>query len=163
MLNHTEDLHQQVMAETELIIDYSHSPIVTGNPCRGLAPGYRLPDNVTVNWPDTTPCGLHHLAHQAGHTLMLLAGPVADARVLVDLRAALQKFAKDSPLFAETFAIATSIDAPVKVGRIDRSATDQLGIDGITLLAIRPDGYVGLRSDQDHLRALQHYCTLIQH
>jgi|HubBroStandDraft_4_1064222.scaffolds.fasta_scaffold11087_2 2-polyprenyl-6-methoxyphenol hydroxylase-like FAD-dependent oxidoreductase len=163
MLNHPEDLHQQVMAETELIIDYSHSPIVTGNPCRGLAPGYRLPDNVTVNWPDTRPCGLHQLAHQAGHTLMLLAGPVADARVLVDLRAALQKFAKDSPLFAETFAIATSIDAPVKVGRIDRSATDQLGIDGITLLAIRPDGYVGLRSDQDHLRALQHYCTLIQH
>ena len=29
------------------------------------------------------------------------------------------------------------------------------------LLAVRPDGYVGLRSDQGHLRALQHYCTLI--
>jgi 2-polyprenyl-6-methoxyphenol hydroxylase-like FAD-dependent oxidoreductase len=161
MLNHPEDLHQQVMAETELINDYSHSPIVSGNACGGLAPGYRLPDNVTVNWPDATPCGLHRLAHRAGHTLILLAGPVADARVLVDLHAALQKVAKDSPLFAETFAIATAADAPAKVGRIDGSAADQLGIDGITLLAVRPDGYVGLRSDQDHLRALQHYCTLI--
>ena len=39
---------------------------------------------------------------------------------------------------------------------------DQLGIDGVTLLAMRPDGSVGLRSDQDHLQALRHYCTLIQ-
>jgi hypothetical protein len=66
-----------------------------------------------------------------------------------------------SPLFAQTFAIATAADAPAKVGRIDGSAADQLGIDGITLLAVRPDGYVGLRSDQGHLRALQHYCTRI--
>jgi 2-polyprenyl-6-methoxyphenol hydroxylase-like FAD-dependent oxidoreductase len=162
MLNHPKDLRQQVMSETELIIDYSHSPIVTGNACRGLAAGYRLPDNVTVTWPDTTPCGLHQLAHRAGHTLMLLAGPAADASVLVDLHAALQKVAKDSPLFAEIFAIATPADLPVKMGRIDRSAADQLGIDGVTLLAMRPDGYVGLRSDHDHLRALQHYCNLIQ-
>ena len=65
------------------------------------------------------------------------------------------------PLFAETFAIATAADVPLKVGKIDRSAADQLGIDGVTLLAVRPDGYVGLRSDQDHLQALRHYCTLI--
>ena len=161
MLNHPEDLHQQVMAETELINDYSHSPCVTGNRCRGLAAGYRLPDNVTVNWPDTTPCGLHHLAHRAGHTLILLAGPDADASVLVDLHAAFQKVAKDSPLFAETFVVATAADAPLEVGRIDRCAADQLGIDGVTLLAVRPDGYVGLRSDQDHLPALQRYRTLL--
>jgi 2-polyprenyl-6-methoxyphenol hydroxylase-like FAD-dependent oxidoreductase len=161
MLNHPKDLRQQAMAETELINDYSHSPIVMGNACQGLAAGYRLPDNVTVKWPDTTPCGLHQLAHRAGHTLIVLAGPVGDAGALVDLHAAVQKVAKDSPLFAETFAIATAADAPVEVGRIDRSAADQLGIDGVTLLAVRPDGYVGLRSDQDHLRALQHYCTLI--
>jgi len=88
--------------------------------------------------------------------------PLTDARVLVDLHAALQKVEKDSPLFTETFAIATSADAPIKAGKIDRSAADQIGIDRVALLAIRPDGYVGLRSDQDRLRALQHYCTLIQ-
>jgi hypothetical protein len=38
---------------------------------------------------------------------------------------------------------------------------DQLGIDGVRLLAMRPDGYVGLRSDQDHLREMQQYRTLI--
>jgi 2-polyprenyl-6-methoxyphenol hydroxylase-like FAD-dependent oxidoreductase len=162
MLNHPKDLQHQVMAETELIIDYSLSPIVTGKAWRGLAAGYRLPDNVTVKWPDTTPCGLHQLAHRAEHTLMLLAGPAADAPGLVDLHVALQKVAMDSPLFAETFALATPSDVPVKVARIDRSTAEQLGIDGVTLLAMRPDGYVGLRSDQDHLRALQHYCTLIR-
>jgi 2-polyprenyl-6-methoxyphenol hydroxylase-like FAD-dependent oxidoreductase len=162
MLSHPKDLHQEVMAETELVIDYSDSPIVTGNACRGLAAGYRLPDNVTVKWPDTTPCGLHQLAHRADHTLLLLAGPAADADVLADLHAALQKVAKDSPLFAEAFAIATPAKVPVKVGRIDRSTADQLGIDGITLLAMRPDGYIGMRSDHDHLRDLRYYCTLIQ-
>jgi 2-polyprenyl-6-methoxyphenol hydroxylase-like FAD-dependent oxidoreductase len=161
MLNHPKELHQQVMAETELIIDYSHSPIVSGNACRGLAAGYRMPDNLTVEWPGATPCGLHQFAHQVGHTLMLLAGPDADAPVLVNLHAALQKVAKESRLFGDTVALATAADVPVKVGRIDRTTADKLGIDGITLLAMRPDGYVGLRSDDDHLQALQHYCTLI--
>ena len=160
LLSHPKDLHQHVMAETELVIDYSHSPIVAGYPCSGLAAGYRLPDNITVTWPDKTQCALHRLAHRAGHTLMLLAGPGADTSVLVDLHAALQEVARDSPLFAETFAIAACADV-TKLGRIDRSVFEQLGIDGITLLAIRPDGYVGLRSDQDQLQALQHYRTLI--
>jgi hypothetical protein len=31
----------------------------------------------------------------------------------------------------------------------------------ITLLVVRPDGYVGLRSDKDHLRALTRYQNLI--
>jgi hypothetical protein len=33
------------------------------------------------------------------------------------------------------------------LGRIDASVADQLGIDGVTLLAVRPDRYVGLRHD----------------
>jgi hypothetical protein len=27
---------------------------------------------------------------------------------------------------------------------------------------VRPDGYIGLRSDGDHLNALEHYCALVQ-
>jgi hypothetical protein len=30
-----------------------------------------------------------------------------------------------------------------------------------TLLAVRPDGYVGLRSDGDHLNALERYRALV--
>ena len=40
---------------------------------------------------------------------------------------------------------------------IDPSTAELLGIDGITLLVVRPDGYVGLRADRDHLEALSDY------
>jgi hypothetical protein len=32
----------------------------------------------------------------------------------------------------------------------------------ITLLAVRPDGYVGLRADDDHLAAVEHYDALLR-
>jgi hypothetical protein len=32
-------------------------------------------------------------------------------------------------------------------------------MEGITLLAIRPDGYIGLRSDRNHLSALERYAA----
>ena len=51
MLRNPEDLHHQVMSETELIIDYSRSPIVTGSSTDKLAAGFRLPEAITVQWP----------------------------------------------------------------------------------------------------------------
>jgi hypothetical protein len=36
-----------------------------------------------------------------------------------------------------------------------------LGIDGITLLVIRPDGHVGLRADRNHIEALMAYHALL--
>jgi hypothetical protein len=41
-------------------------------------------------------------------------------------------------------------------------AAAQLGIEGNTLLAIRPGGYVGLRADRDHLAALERYAAFLQ-
>jgi hypothetical protein len=37
-----------------------------------------------------------------------------------------------------------------------------LGLHEIALLALRPDGYIGLRSKHDHLSAIERYCALIQ-
>ena len=39
-------LHHEIVAETELNIDYAHSPIVFGDANSSFAAGYRLPDNV---------------------------------------------------------------------------------------------------------------------
>ena len=39
----------------------------------------------------------------------------------------------------------------------DDATAAQLGVEGITLLAVRPDGYVGLRADADHVDALAAY------
>ena len=165
MLADPENLHQQVMAETELNLEYSRSPIIMGDANNDLAPGYRLPDTILVQWAgrqsEMQPRGLHQLAHRAGHTLMLLAGPAADRSALVELHAALQDLAADSPLFEAAVALGSHPDLPVKIGQLQPAAADLLGIKGTTLLVVRPDGYVGLRSDQNHLGALESYRALV--
>jgi hypothetical protein len=165
MLADPENLHQQVMAETELNLEYSRSPIIMGDANNDLAPGYRLPDTILVQWAgrhlEMQPRGLHQLAHRAGHTLMLLAGPAADRSALVELHAALQDLAADSPLFEAAVALGSHPDLPVKIGQLQPGAADLLGIKGTTLLVVRPDGYVGLRSDQNHLGALESYRALV--
>jgi hypothetical protein len=45
--------------------------------------------------------------------------------------------------------------------RLAPAAADQLGIDVITLLVIRPDGHVGLRADRNHIEALMAYRALL--
>jgi 2-polyprenyl-6-methoxyphenol hydroxylase-like FAD-dependent oxidoreductase len=161
MLSDPENLHQQVMAETELIIDYSRSPVVTGNTNLAFAAGYRLPDTIPVQWPHTPPSGLHKLAHRAGHTLLLLAGPTADTRVLVELHTTLQDLATNSLLFETAIALSTNSDLSPVIGQFENTAAHLLGVEGITLLAMRPDGYIGLRSDRDHLGALERYRALV--
>jgi hypothetical protein len=162
MLSDSEDLHLQVMAETELINDYSRSPIVTGDANSDLAAGFRLPDTIAVQGFDGTPRKLHQLAHRAGHTLMLMAGPTADGSAHLELHTALQDLATDSPLFEAAIALSTGPDLPVQIGKFEPAAADLLGVEGITLLAIRPDGYIGLRSDRDHLAALERYRTVVR-
>jgi 2-polyprenyl-6-methoxyphenol hydroxylase-like FAD-dependent oxidoreductase len=159
MIANPENLRQQIMAETELNLEYSQSPIVTGDANTALAPGYRLPDTIAVQQSEKR--RLHQLAHRAGHTLMLLAGPTAHVPTLTELYAALQKLATDSPLFEAAIVLGTHSDQPIQVGRLEPAAADLLGVEEITLLALRPDGYVGLRADRDHLNALERYRTLL--
>jgi hypothetical protein len=93
---------------------------------------------------------------------LLLAGPTANASTLTDLHAAAQKFATASPLFEAAIALATRRDLPGEIGHLEPDAAALLGVEGHTLLALRPDGYIGLRADTDHLSALEHYHTLVQ-
>jgi hypothetical protein len=48
-----------------------------------------------------------------------------------------------------------------QMGHFEPAAAELLGVNGTTLLAVRPDGYVGLRSDRDHLNALERYRTTV--
>jgi hypothetical protein len=79
----------------------------------------------------------------------------------VDLHAALQDLAADSSLFEAAVALGSHADLPVKIGQLQPAAADLLGIKETTLLVVRPDGYVGLRSDQNHLGALENYRALV--
>ncbi len=154
-------LHLEVAAEAELNINYSGSPIICGNANKSLAPGNRLPDTIRVEWKDGSSRRLHQLGHRAGHTLMLLAGPNAHPTAFVDLYATLQKRSTNSPLFEAFHSLGLSRDLPVDIGYLEPEAAALLGLEGNTLLAIRPDGYIGLRADQNHLAALNHYRTLL--
>jgi 2-polyprenyl-6-methoxyphenol hydroxylase-like FAD-dependent oxidoreductase len=162
MLSDPQELHHQVMAETELIIDYSGSPIITGDTNDELAAGFRLPDSIAVEWPEAPGRGLHQLAHRAGHTLLLLAGPAANDIEIASLHAVIQSFAAASAMFESAVTLATRADASRGTNYLAPDAADRLGIKGITLVAMRPDGYIGLRSDSDHLAAVERYQRLIQ-
>ncbi len=151
-----------IVAETELNIDYSGSPIVFGDANSSLAAGYRLPDHVQVQMPEASPCRLHALGHRAGNTLILLGGPAADPSTLLELHTALQDVVKDSRLFEAAVALSSRAGVAHPIGRLEAAEASNLGIEETTLLALRPDGYVGLRSDRDHLNALERYASFIQ-
>jgi hypothetical protein len=151
----------EIVAETELNINYSQSPIVSGNVNGGLAPGQRLPDTIWVRRPDGQPCRLHEYAHRIGHTLMLLGGPTADGGTLAALHKTLQEFATGSPLFETAIALGIHSDLPLSIGRLDLAEAARLGVQDATLIAVRPDGYIGLRCDGDHLNALERYRGIV--
>ncbi len=163
--------HHEVVAEAELAVDYSASPIVAGGAHRALDAGFRLPDTIQLENPRKPANaekgaadvaqrpGLHQLAHRAGHTLILLAGPNADPRQFAELHAALQRQTTASPLFDCAICAATETAAE---HRLLPDAAKLLGVDGITLLALRPDNYIGLRADTNHLAALDRYRALLQ-
>jgi 2-polyprenyl-6-methoxyphenol hydroxylase-like FAD-dependent oxidoreductase len=154
--------HHEITAEAELNVDYAASPIVVGHANAGLAAGFRLPDTIELQNSGAPAGGLHHLAHRAGHTLMLLAGPAADARAFAELFAALQKRAVASSICeAAVAAVANHREPPPGVTRLDPTTAKLLGVEGLTLFAIRPDHYIGLRADHDHLATLDRYSALV--
>jgi len=153
--------HHEVVAEAELNVDYSRSPIVAGDASVHLGPGQRLPDSIQVRPAGAASCGLHELTHRAGHTLVLLGGAAAGGLETANLLAALQDFVTDSNVFEAAVAFGERDELADQIGQLEPAAADLLGVEGITLLAVRPDGYIGLRADRDHLGALRRYRELL--
>jgi hypothetical protein len=121
-----------------------------------------LPDNIAIRMPQPTPSRLHALGHRAGSTLILVGGPAANPSALSALHAALQEHVKHSRLFEAAVSVSAGANVPDSIGYLDPAEASRLGMEGSTLLAIRPDGYIGLRADRDHLTALQRYSTFLQ-
>ena len=154
--------HHEAVAEAELNVDYSGSPIISGHPTRSLAAGQRLPDTIAVEASASGPGRLRGLTHRADHTLLLLGGPTAPGTALTGLLDSLHELTTQSPLFEAAVALGAGPDLPDHSGHLDPVAADLLGVQGTTLLAVRPDGYIGLRADHNHLAALERYQTRIR-
>jgi 2-polyprenyl-6-methoxyphenol hydroxylase-like FAD-dependent oxidoreductase len=126
--------HHEIVAEVELDVDYGGSPIVTGD--RGaLAAGARLHAE---------------LQEQVGaeHTVLLLARDASSAETA---RARAELEAAGGPFFAETLLLG-----------LDPEPADRLGVEDLTVLAVRPDHHVGLRHDGADAEPLREYVELVR-
>jgi 2-polyprenyl-6-methoxyphenol hydroxylase-like FAD-dependent oxidoreductase len=146
--------HHEAIAEAELDIDYAASPIVGGDAHPLLGPGARLPDTITVDLPGGGRRGLHELAFRAGHTALLIGSSPALEKTQRRLE---QTLAAREPALVEcVVAVGTRPDDGF-LPRVDAAVAARYGLDGLTLLVIRPDGHVGLRAERDHGAALVGY------
>lgn len=146
----------EAVAEIQLDVSYADSPIVLG------AAGERLPDLGPVSPAGGEACRLQELTQRPGHTLLLLSrgGPATE---LAGLLAGLEAETEDSGFFDAAFALSTELDRAAAVGSIDAEAADRLGVgEQALLLAVRPDGHVGLRAEASHVTELRRYVELLR-
>jgi 2-polyprenyl-6-methoxyphenol hydroxylase-like FAD-dependent oxidoreductase len=153
--------HHEAVAEAELDIDYGASPIVMGDKHNGLAPGQRLPDTIEVSLAGGRACMLHELAKRTGHTALLIGGSSVHKEALARVDDAIRAQSLASVIIEEIVVIAAGSDDQSPYARVTSTTAGELGISEITLLVIRPDGYIGLRSDRNHVEDLTAYQRLL--
>lgn len=145
--------HHEAAAEAELDIDYGASPIVVGEKSEGARAGGRIVDSIAISKSEVR--WLHELAHRAGHTAIVLAGPESDADEATKLYRTLSE--TESALIEKWALVTTRPDPAGGTPRMTPGGAARLGVRGTTLLVIRPDLYIGVRADADHAEALERY------
>lgn len=154
--------HHEVVAEAELDVAYTDSPVVAGDTNPHLSPGDRLPDTIATHPRDSGPRRLHDLVRGAGHAVLALGGRTGNGAELADLLTRLHEITDSSAVFTAVIGLGTNLDGSQQLGQLDPAAAELLGVDGITVLAVRPDGFIGLRADSDHVSRLSHYDALVR-
>jgi 2-polyprenyl-6-methoxyphenol hydroxylase-like FAD-dependent oxidoreductase len=146
--------HHEAAAASEIDRLYPRSRAVAGDDGSGLAPGRLLPDTHHVEPADGDPRPLHELTHRRGHTLIVLGGPQAEADRVGELVKELER--RSGTAVDAVFGLCTRPGRP-PVGRLEESVAAQLGVAGVTVLAVRPDRYVGFRDDAGDAGAVEAY------
>jgi 2-polyprenyl-6-methoxyphenol hydroxylase-like FAD-dependent oxidoreductase len=152
----TDSAHHEAVAAAELDRRYGDSHAVTGDANSRFAPGDRLPDSLPVRDAAGNPGDLHELTHRPGHTLLVVGGHEAEPSEVLELVAALERAQDSSPVVDAVLGLGTDA-GDARLGRIDPLVADQLGIDGVTVLVVRPDRYLGFRHDGRDPRAMENY------
>jgi hypothetical protein len=91
-----------------------------------------------------------------GHTVFVLGGKAAAGEDVLRLTADLRSIAGGSPVIDAVIGLCTRRDG-LPIGRMDESVAEQLGISGVTILAVRPDRFVGFRHDGTDSGAITGY------
>ena len=126
---------------------YGQSAIVSGVPQEdvvGPAAGRLLPLTTPVRTPDGQDVALHDLARRLGHTLFVLGDGASTAEVT----AGLDRLGSvpGAPFVDAAYGLVVGV-GDGRVGTMSAETAAQLGVDGLTVLAIRPDRYIGMRRD----------------
>jgi 2-polyprenyl-6-methoxyphenol hydroxylase-like FAD-dependent oxidoreductase len=156
MLADGQAVHHEVVAAAELDRSYADSALVQGDANQRVAAGALLSDGIPVETESGAACALHELAHRPGHTVFIIGGKTISSDVVdfaVDL---VRTTAGDSPAISAVLGFCVA-PAHQGIGRIDAAVTDELGVDWLTILAVRPDRFVGLRHDGGALAPLVRY------
>jgi hypothetical protein len=149
--------HHEAAAAAELDRSYVGSPIVSGGSSAGVAaPGRLLPDTSPVEHPATGSAPLHQLAHRRGHTVFVIGGPAAESSQIADLVEELKTAHRGAMALEAVLGFSTRRHEGA-VGWIGQDVVELLGVNGTTVLAIRPDRYVGMRFDYAEPQALARY------
>jgi hypothetical protein len=149
-----ETARHDAAAASELDRAYPKSRAVAGDDGPRLVPGVLLPDMPRVQPGDGDPRPLHELTHHTGHTLLVLGGPAADRACLSALVDELAQHT--GPLVSAVHGLSTQPgNAPV--GRIDDVTAQSLGVIAVTVLAVRPDRYIGLRDNEGRAETVAAY------
>ena len=146
--------HHEAAAASEIDRVYPSSRAVAGDDGPSPGPGRLLPDTGQVEPADGDPRPLHELTHRPGHTLVVIGGPDADPDRVAELVAELERHV--GAVVAGVVGLSTDPEG-ARVGQLDESVAAELGVAGVTVVAVRPDRYIGLRDDRGDPRAVQAY------
>jgi 2-polyprenyl-6-methoxyphenol hydroxylase-like FAD-dependent oxidoreductase len=154
--------HHEAVAAAELDRSYADSGLVVGNLCDHLAPGDLLPNTIPVVSVTGDPCALHQLTHRLGHTVLVLGGKAVSCDEIFELVNGIQALSRDSPVIDAVlgFCVGTPRSG---LGGMEDSVADQLDIEGMTVLAVRPDRFIGFRYNGMDPQALGRYLDGFTH
>ncbi|UGS36710.1 FAD-dependent monooxygenase [Capillimicrobium parvum] len=152
--------HHEATSAAELGRSYRDSRAVTGDDADALRPGDRLPDPLAAHPAGGGRCSLHELTHRAEHTVLVLGGPHARPADVLDLARAVEAEHDASPIIGAVFGLSAG-PAVAGLGTLDADVADRLGIRDVTVLAIRPDRFVGFRHDGGDPGAIAAYLRVL--
>jgi 2-polyprenyl-6-methoxyphenol hydroxylase-like FAD-dependent oxidoreductase len=137
---------QEILGEAELDISYESSPIIIPavDARAGVDAGHRLPAGI----------GLYPLIGNT-HTAIVMG---RDSALVAQTSSAI-RHAYPSEIDA---IIPLALDDPAVDSDVRAAADDVLGAAPMTILVVRPDAYIGLRSDGPDTEPIRRYLDLIR-
>ena len=148
--------HPEIVAHAELDRSYAGCGIVLGDANDLLSPGVRLPNTAPVHPFGGGEVPLHRETHRANHTLLVLGGPEADAGQVLEAKRVLEGPIARSAMVDAVLGFSVQPATP-DLGQMDDVVAGELGMERLTVLAIRPDRYVGLRRDASDPAIVERY------